>query len=270
MKTTTFASLTVKSVIVYTITCFLAGLLASGCAIARESPSAPTSAAVAVPGSVSFNLDPALGSSYETMAIAENNNPDQGYIEIHPAYNEATIKNYPLPGTSFTPRIAVFPIQRYRGLSPELVPARVADLQSLLAGEVSGNDTLPFLPILNAAQIFTAQVKLINFQNGKGIRYLTQYAQGIVPVNNQEMIYTFQGLTADNQYWVSVILPISHRDLPAGSANPPDGQSMEDFAKNYLAYKADITAWLNAQAPDKFIPSIDKLDALVKSIMIQP
>ncbi len=45
---------------------------------------------------------------------------------------------------------------------------------------------------------------------------------------------------------------------------------MEDFAKNYLAYKIDITNWLNAQAPDTFIPSIDKLDALVKSIVIQP
>jgi hypothetical protein len=118
--------------------------------------------------------------------------------------------------------------------------------------------------------MFTSQDAVIEFQSGKGVRYITQYSQGIVPINNQEMFYTFQGLTADNKYWVAVILPISNSILPANGKNPPDGQSMEEFANNYRTYIADTTAKLNAQGPNSFTPTLAMLDALVNSIVVQP
>jgi len=230
----------------------------------------PTSTAVVIHNTLSFTLDPSLGSGYESMTIAEYASPDMGYSEIHPEYNELTIQGYKLSGTALEPRIYLFPVLRYRQLSPDIMPAREADLQSLLTGGPIGGNEMPLLPIFNSKQMFAAHVDMIQFQNGKGVRYITQYANGIVPINNQEMFYTFHGLTADNKYWVAVILPISSPMLPVDGTNPPNGQSMEDFASNYMKYIADTTDQLNAQSPNSFVPSIPVLDALVNSIVVQP
>ena len=65
----------------------------------------------------------------------------------------------------------------------------------------------------------TAKGKLQPFVSGIGVRFLTEYAQYFVPVNNHDLFYTYQGLTNDGQYWISVILPINHPDLPANADN---------------------------------------------------
>jgi hypothetical protein len=129
---------------------------------------------------------------------------------------------------------------------------------------------LPLLPVFNAAQIFYSQAAVVQFQNGKGVRYLTEYAQSFAPINNKDIFYTFQGLTADGQYWVSAILPISNPILPGNGDNPPTGQSWEDFSNSYESYIADIIAQLNAQSPGSFAPTINMLDALINSIVVQP
>ena len=63
-----------------------------------------------------------------------------------------------------------------------------ADLQTLLQTQQAG-ETLPFLPLLNEVQAMHAQVQYLDFSNGKGIRYLTQFNQGPVPVNNNQLIH---------------------------------------------------------------------------------
>lgn len=235
-----------------------------------QPPTQAASQANVTCSKLSLFLDPILGSGYECQTIAEGTSSDMGNYAVHPEYTEVTLKNYPFTDSAYTPHIDVFPVLRYRELSPDIMPAREADLQSLISGGPSGSSELPLLPIFNSKQAFSAQVKMIEFQNGKGIRYITQYNQGIVPINNQGMFYTFQGLTADNQYWISIILPISNANLMADGKNPPNGQSMEDFTNSYLKYLADTTAQLNAQSVESFTPSLAAQDALVNSIVVQP
>ncbi|MDP2994768.1 MAG: hypothetical protein Q8N46_06560, partial [Anaerolineales bacterium] len=165
--------------------------------------------------------------------------------------------------------ISVFPVQRYNELLPDFVPGRVSDLQTLIGGGAAG-DSLPFLPVFNAAQTFYAQYQVIPFVSGTGIRYLTLYAQYYAPVNNNDLFYTYQGLTSDGQYWVSAILPINNPILPANADNPPGGVSWEVFSNNYGPYITDMIAQLNGQPPESYIPTFTALDALVASIIIQP
>lgn len=245
-------------------------LIFSGCGKAPVASATPTIQPELIHNSLSFSLDPALGTDYESMIIAESTGADKAYFDIYPEYTELTIKNYPLSGAAQEPRIYLFPIGRFCELLPDLLPGRLADLQALIAGGDATSDELPLLPVINSSQMFVSQVKLITFQNGTGIRYITQYAQGIVPINNQEMFYTFQGLTSDGEHWVAVILPISNSLLPADGMNPPNGQSMEDFANNYRTYLTETATQLNAQSPDSFTPTIAGVDALVNSIVIQP
>jgi hypothetical protein len=265
----------------------ITALLVSGCVGMQKPPTiiqvtqtpaiqvtqSPTQ--VVPPGNVACNntslfLDPALGSGYECQNIAESNGADLPYFDIHPEYTEVSLKNYQLTGTIPTPRIAVFTVQLYSILSPDILPVRVADLQVLISNGKVSFEELPLLPLINAAQMFYVQTAVIEFGNGKGIRYITQYAKGITPINNQELFYTFQGLTADGQYWISVVLPISTPIVPGDGTTPPAGHSMESFTNNYLTYIADATAQLNTQTPASFTPSITMLDALIRSIVVQP
>ena len=48
--------------------------------------------------------------------------------------------------------------------------------------------TLPFLPLFNSKQMMHSQVEYLDFKNGKGVRYLTQYAQGPLAINNAELL----------------------------------------------------------------------------------
>jgi hypothetical protein len=111
---------------------------------------------------------------------------------------------------------------------------------------------------------------VVSFANGSGIRFITQYSQYFAPINNNEMFFAFQGITNDEQYWISIILPISNPILPANADNPPGGMSWDDFNANIETYIADLTSQLNAQPAASYMPSLALLDAMVGSIIIQP
>jgi hypothetical protein len=215
---------------------------------------------------LSLYLDPALASGYSCETI-----PESPYeMELYPAHTELTLQGYLLTDKFFEPHISIYPVGAYTALLPDFIPERVSALQALIGGAAPGTDSLPFLPTFNAGQVFHAQYQGVPFANGRGIRFITLYAQYTAPINNHDLFYTFQGLTHDGQYWVSLIMPITHAILPASSENPPGGMSWEDFSNNYGTYIADITNQLNAQPASSFFPNIADLDALVSSITITP
>jgi hypothetical protein len=215
---------------------------------------------------LSLYLDPALASSYTCETI-----PESGMeFEIYPEYTKLTLQGYPLLDKFFTPHISVFPVGRYTEMLPDSIPGRVAALQALTSGGLPGESGLPLLPGFNAAQTFNAQYQVLPFVSGSGIRFLTLYAQYYAPVNNHELFYTYQALTADDQYWVSAILPINNPILPANADNPPGGVSWEDFSNNYEPYIADMIVQLNTQPSEAYTPTLAALDALVASIIITP
>jgi hypothetical protein len=217
-------------------------------------------------------LDPALASSYDCQKVPASNEE----FSVYPEHTLLTLHGYPLAGKFFEAKIAVYPLESYRLLQPDFVNERVASLQTFTTGAVtptfsgSFGPSLPFLPVFNAAQVFFAQYQVLPFANGNGIRFLTEYAQYYAPVNNNDLFYTYQGLTSDGQYWISAILPINHPTLPADAVNPPNGMTWEEFSNNYEPYIADMINQLNSQPPDSFIPTLTALDALVSSIVIQP
>jgi hypothetical protein len=227
----------------------------------------PSPAANVTCNEVSLYLAPELASGYDCKTVPETSG--EAYFDKNPQYTEITLQGYPLADRFFSPRIQIYPVQRYSELAPDAVNPAVADLQALLAGGPT-SDHLPLLPIFNAAQVFRAQYSIVPFANGSGIRFLTEYAQYAAPVNNHDMFYAFQGLTSDGQYWISAILPMSHPILPANADTMPNGQSFEDFANNYVPYITDMTNQLNSQGADSFIPTLTALDMLVASIHIAP
>jgi hypothetical protein len=130
---------------------------------------------------------------------------------------------------------------------------------------------LPFLPWINAKQVFCAQPQIIEFADGKGVRYLSYYSQGLDPVVEQNVFYTFQGVTEDGKFYVSALFPIQTGIFPT---EPPACSKCSDPNYDFPSeWKDAVTKQLNqlnSQPQDQFTPSLEKLDELIRSIQIGP
>ena len=201
----------------------------------------------------------------------------QPWWGINPDYIEADVVDYVLPDTFHQPSVVVYPVADYEAISDD-VTSRIEGLRQLLADRPAAPDDIPFLPTFNAAQVFRAQVKYLDFQTGSGVRFLTLYAQFASPIDNYDLFYTFQGLTADGAHYVSVILPASAPYLadtsspdavvPEGGVPFPD-YNAADFDAQYQDYMTAVTALINESSADAFGPSLDALDTVAASLLIE-
>lgn len=187
------------------------------------------------------------------------------YWEIMPEYTRVILQDYPISNHLMQPQIFIYPVEALKKVN-ESAEQNVVLLQSQLQlhEDISA---LPFLPLLNARQLMHAHVKNLDFKNGQGLRYLTWYSQGVVPVNNYELIYTYQGLTGDGNFYVAAVLPVNHPSLPADgtitSNEPPE------FNSNYDAYLTNVVTNIDQQAANTFFPGIIQLDAMISSLEIK-
>jgi hypothetical protein len=105
---------------------------------------------------------------------------------------------------------------------------------------------------------------------------LTEYAQYYAPVNNHDLFYTFQGVTADGKYWVSAFLPVNAAylqaaydsvDVPAGGIAAP---KMDDpnYSTAMDAYYVSMLEKLNTTPDGAFTPGLDCLDQYIQSLSI--
>ena len=102
-----------------------------------------------------------------------------------------------------------------------------------------------------------------DFKSGKGVQFLTQLNQGMGLISNNELIYSFQGLTNDGKYYIAAILPVTHPELPA---DPKAGEGQIQDLNDYPAYRSSMITLLDQQPAGSFTPDLSKLDALVRSI----
>jgi hypothetical protein len=215
---------------------------------------------------VALTVDPAVASDFSGELVPERPaSSDMPYWEIKPEYVHLTPEGYPISGTPLQPAITVYPVEDYRRLS-EQAGKTIDFLSDVLARRPADESKMPFLPVINAVQVFHSNVRYLDFQNGSGVRYLSVLAQYPAPVNNMDLFYTYQGLTADGRHYVSIILPVSHPSLPAR----PDAltqSEMEQIARDAGYYPA--TAAMLSTLPDSsFTPDLEKLDAMVESLQI--
>lgn len=172
----------------------------------------------------------------------------------------------------FSPDMLVFPAFDYRKMneyaneSIELLLTMVADPQ-----KITNAEELPFLPSFNAAQVFHSNVEVVEFKNGKGLRYLTAYYQDYSPVTNEYLWYTFQGLTTDGRYYVSITIPVYHFGLPANYEIFKNSykEDAKELQNDYQGYLAKIASMLDQSAQNEFNPPLIVLDEMIKSLQIR-
>lgn len=233
----------------------------------EESPTEavePTSESTGQDG-LSLTLDVggvAQGFTSEVVP-AVTSTQDGPWWENMPEHIVITLDGYPVEDHLMAPQIFIYPVQGLR--ENEHTGNMVTGLEALLDSQKS-DQNLPYLPLYNAGQMLHAQVKFFDFSGGSGVRYLTQFAQALVPINNNELLYTFQGLTGDGKYYVSAVLPVRLFGLPANAM--VDDSLPDEFFDNYELYINETVQMLNQKDEDAYQLDLSKLDAMIASIEV--
>jgi hypothetical protein len=184
---------------------------------------------------------------------------------------------YPLKGTSQQPQIYVYPAQAYAELNPAAFES-IRRVNNIIYGtDTPKINQLSAIPFINAKQLFTANIQVLSFKNGNGVRFLTEYAQYPASANNQDLFYNFHGVTRDGAYYIVAIFPVSCVVLAetsdGGAALPVGGIPYPYFANpkaDMTSYYHSVSDLLNAQTPEAFTPNLNQLDALIQSMQAAP
>jgi hypothetical protein len=265
----------------------LAILLILACNFGQPSPTSvavqptvaietPTNAVSEIPTSTSgnnFTIPQGLATGATPAIIPASLDPNAPFWDIYPAYTEIALDGYVLQNTFHQPKIFIYPAGEYAKVN-EGAAEIITGMQELLANQNAPMpQNMPFLPLFNAGQVFHSNEQFLTFQNGTGVRFLTQFAQAPYPANNHDLFYTFQGLTSDGAYYVSAILPINAAFLSADgnpeTPLPADGVPFDwNNFENVPAHFELVKQKLNATDPTAFTPSLTNLDALIQSMLI--
>ena len=185
---------------------------------------------------VSFTYDSSLASDVEfkTVPLREEGQP----ADVVPEHPSFTLAGYPgvRNGQPSEPQIKVFSVAGFRSalhnestelakvtyppmadLGPavdtevrvlkELVKAKptLPKLDRFLAkarGQQNCSAAMPFLPMWAACMAFVSHLKYVDFKNGRGVVFLTQWNTETFPITNDGLEYAYQGISNDGRYWI--------------------------------------------------------------------
>ncbi|MBN1266249.1 MAG: hypothetical protein JXA25_12200 [Anaerolineales bacterium] len=189
------------------------------------------------------------------------------YETVHPEYAMFTF-----PGLDGY--IAVVPVAPMEQLVPEAGQSFQLLKNALSAQPESFDKCAPQVPLMYfyhecSHQQFAANVDYLDFVNGNGMRFVSVYAiQDLAPVNNDNLVYIFEGFTEDGKYYLTGEMGIDNEMLAlAGDSIPQDvytdleGSIMREFFKGF-----EIA--LN-EAELMYEPSLDYIDRVFTSIKVE-
>ncbi len=262
---------------------FTALLLAmAACSSGQPATSSSGAAATTQPGipvsatPVQFVIPVGLASGASAETIDVVTDQTGAPWDVAPAHLQLTFEGYALGVSFHVPQFLVYPAPQYAAANPAAAES-IKRLQTVLANP-SGTydkDSLPRVPFFNAGQVLAAQVKVLHFSGGSGVRFITQYAQDISPINNSGLFYDFTGLTDDGKYYMIAVLPVNlpflaadnnpKSSVPAGGipfpASSTSGSAVADYYRQ-------VAQRIDAAPAGQFAPSLEMLDALIQSIAV--
>lgn len=194
-------------------------------------------------------------------------NPPYTYFQLHADWTIST-------AWSTRPAIEVKLIpmdelEKYEGSWME-----ATQLQSMLSNREnldryeSGSATtvetrFPYLPA-QSTQIIRTQAEYVDTSVFEGIRYVAIYDFEPDKIVSGDIMYTFQGISRDRQYYLSVTAYL-RTQLFEEDINIDDYPA---FLENYAAYIKDSFNALNNAQENAFVPNLSTLDNMIQSMQL--
>ena len=230
-------------------------------------------------GGLRFLLPAEVASDVtETPVEAVPFDTDVMISSTYPAHSQIDFVDYlpeDLPEINrnfvFEPVIRVFDTADFAAYESEdggfSYPGQLGLLLGILEGTIrrSPETQLPYLPLVNAAQVFRSREQAVAFNGGRGLVYLTTFAQDVYPAIEGTVQLTFQGITDNGSKYISAVFPLDTSILPDEIGEDFD---FEAFSASYETYLTETRESLEALPDDAFAPQLDALLALIGSIEV--
>lgn len=140
-----------------------------------------------VSSGIRLDYNPILATSISEDLIPADDNI--------PAHILLTFENYPLE----TGHISIYRTEDVAGTA-------LSTLQQILSRQPSNPPRIPVLSESDAP-LMREDLSYIRFINGEGVRYIASFTEG-------EQVYSYQGLSDNGDYFVSILLPIDADFMP--------------------------------------------------------
>jgi hypothetical protein len=231
---------------------------------------------------VSFTYDPRVFGNVKHEVVPEyrleepDHKPDgvapehvRFEFEFGREFSKAQIEVYPLDQ---------FPIvYSVNPDSVEYTKKDVAALQKVIKNPAYRLDGgIPRLPFEDVGISFYARVREFDFQEGDGVIFVTHWTQGADLVSNINLLYRFEGITADGKYYVTAETPVSVAFLPDTWPEEFEGYTYDNLwgpnsnkhAGKFEKYRKSITDRLERLGPNEFGPALEKFESIITSLKI--
>lgn len=184
--------------------------------------------------------------------------------EVGPEHYEIALQGYKISDAFWKPTISIYSIEKFQATAPDEINGQISQLNSLLAQKPTIIDQYPFLPSVNAGALIKARPFYYDedYLDIRGYSMITQFGQSFWPINNKDMFYTFQGMTKDGKYWISMNLPITQQNLPS-NGDYINNQDFEEFANTFQDYATQTREMLDQADSSTFTPSLEEFEMLV-------
>jgi hypothetical protein len=225
-----------------------------------------------------FTYDGALGTQVHIRQVAGDPLDYEAPGGPQPPYTEFDVFTNGVGEANTTPWMFEAPlavrVYRTADIAPyDYSQTQVDQLSALLADRpdlsvytqpegIAQQTLLPFLPIVNALQAIRAQAHYVDLPTLSGIAYVTTFRQSAYPFVSGEFLYTFQGLSADGQYYVSALFTLDAQMFPQ---DVPADFNFDAWMADLSTYYAESQSALETAAPGSFTPSLDMADAVFAS-----
>lgn len=233
---------------------------------------------------ISFNCNSQIGSKIEVTEYSksplldETHKPDY----VHPSYLSFKFKNEERKQeseTDYVSEVSIYAIEEYsrmysitdsykRGFDES-----IASLKSTVFNkQAHRNNYNRFLAATDGSFGFKSHLKYISFNNGKGVGFVTQVQIEVTIINNEELVWIFEGITNDGKYYVRAIFPIRASFLPDRATDDFEGYSLSDYSrlsKRNEQYISLIRRRLDSLPSNQYQPDLENLINIISSLKVK-
>jgi hypothetical protein len=235
---------------------------------------------------VSFTYDPRVFGDVKKEVVPEHKLEDPtdkpDYVEPKNVRFDFEFARRPSEANA---RIAVYPLDQFDdaySISPHMVGVmkeRITGLQKALKDpsfRLLGQ--IPHLEFADASDDLYVKIREFDFPSGDGIIFVTHWNSELSLISNRNLVYRFEGITADGKYYVTAETPVSVAFLPDDSPLEFEGYTDEnlyygnsnsrDSEARIEKYRNSIATRLEKLNSNEFSPNLEKFEAIISSLKI--
>jgi len=231
---------------------------------------------------VSFHYDPLVFGDVTKQVVPEHKLEDPtdkpDYVEPKNVRFDFEFKRKDGGGSA---RLVIYTLEEFDdayAIDPHMVKwvnDEIAGLRKVLRDpsfRIQGQ--IPRVEFADASDDFYVKVRQYDFQSGDGIIFVTHWNSEVSLISNRNLVYRFEGITADGKYFIVAETPVSVAFLPDTSPVDFEGYTARSVyfdqgsEAKLKSYRKSISTRLEKLNANDYSPSLEKFEEIISSLKI--